>query len=533
MTQKDFFCLFALARWVSRIGAHCAPGSRASRPVSIPHPACRIADCLPLVHAGGTPAIQLLNLGLIFIALCASSPLCRADGLPDLGDVSQGSLSPQQERQIGEQSMFEIRADKSYLDDAEVNDYLNQLGYQLVASSNEPGQTFEFFALNDNTINAFALPGGFIGVNSGLILGAQSESELASVLAHEIAHVTQHHLARMVAGQKADSAAAMAAIAVAILAARSNPEAAQAAIVGVQANAIQRQLKFTRTHEQEADRIGLSTLHKAGFDTRAMPAFFERLQKATRLAEGNTPSWLRTHPVTSERIADVANRVQQTPTRLVADSLDFHLVRAKLNATQKKPQEAAAFFNAALGAQKYGNQTAQRYGLALALLRGGQPARAAQEFSPLQKQISQNPMIATLAGQIRRADKNEKNIIEFYRTAAQNFPQHRALTYDYAELLLQDQHFADALKLLDEQITGHPNDPRLYELQARAYAALDRHQEKHRALAYNHILHGNLHGAIEQLELAKQAGADYYELSAIESELKHFREIAAAHSKKK
>ncbi len=470
---------------------------------------------------------------LIFIALLASSLLCRAEGLPDLGDVSQGSLSPQQERQIGEQSMFEIRADKSYLDDAEVSDYLNQLGYQLVANSNEPGQAFEFFALNDNSINAFALPGGFIGVNSGLILTAQSESELASVLAHEIAHVTQHHLARMVAGQKFDSVAAMAAIAVAILAARSNPEATQAAIVGVQAGSIQRQLNFTRTHEQEADRIGLATLHKAGFDTHAMPAFFERLQKATRLVEGNTPSWLRTHPITSERIADIANRVQQTPTRLVADSLDFHLVRAKLNAAQKNPQEAVAFFNAALGAQKHGNQIAQRYGLALALLRSGQPVRAAQEFAPLQKQITQNPMIATLAGQIRRADKNEKNVIEFYRAAAQNFPQHRALTYDYAELLLQDRRFADALKLLSEQITSHPNDPRLYELQARAYAALGRHQEKHRALAYHHILRGNLHGAIEQLELAKQAGSDYYELSAIESELKRLREIAAAHGKNK
>jgi len=280
---------------------------------------------------------------LAFIVLCTSSLLCRAEGLPDLGDVSQATISPQQERQIGEQSMFEIRADKSYLDDAEVSDYLNQLGYQLVANSNEPGQEFEFFALNDNTINAFAMPGGFIGVNTGLILTAQSESELASVLSHEIAHVTQHHLARMVAGQKFDSIASMAAIAVAILAARSNPDAAQATIAGAQAGAIQRQLNFTRTHEEEADRIGLATLQKAGFDIRAMPAFFERLQKATRLLEGNMPSWLRTHPITSDRIADIASRVQQTPYRLVADSRSFHLVRAKLQAMQKSPQEPPAW----------------------------------------------------------------------------------------------------------------------------------------------------------------------------------------------
>ena len=469
---------------------------------------------------------------LIFILCCLSVLPCHAEGLPDLGDVSQAALSPQQEREIGEQSMVEIRADKSYLDDAEINDYLNQVGYQLVANSNEPGQKFTFFALNDNTINAFALPGGFIGVNSGLILTTQSESELASVLSHEIAHVTQHHLARMVSGQKVDTLASMAAIAVAILAARNNPDVAQAAILGVQAGNIQRQLNFTRTHEQEADRIGLATLQKAGFDTRAMPAFFERMQKATRLQEGNMPSYLRTHPITSERIADIANRVQQIPYRLVADNLNYHLVRAKLNTIQKSPQDAVAFFKGALGAQKFGNQIAQRYGLAWALLRSGQAASAAQEFAPLQKQVSQNPFIATLAGQIRRADKADKNTLEFYRTATQNFPQHRALFYDYAELVLQARRFEDALKLLNEQILTYPDDSHLYELQARTFAALGRSQEKHHALAYTYALQGNLHGAIAQLELAKRAGNDYYELLAIESELKQFREIAAAHNKK-
>jgi predicted Zn-dependent protease len=468
---------------------------------------------------------------LLYIGLCAWSLLCRADGLPDLGDTSQETMSPQQERKIGEQSMFEIRSDKDYLDDAEVNDYLNQLGYQLVSNSNEPGQEFEFFALNDNSINAFALPGGFIGVNTGLILMAQSESELASVLGHEIAHVTQHHLARMVAGQKIDSMAAIAGLAVAILAARSNPQASQAAMVGMQAGSIQRQLNFTRVHEQEADRIGLTTLQKAGFDTHAMPIFFERLQKSTRLLDNNMPSYLRTHPVTSERIADVANRVQQTPYRLVADNLNFQLVRAKLRATQKNSQEAVNYFKSAIGEQKHGNQTAQRYGLVLALLRGGQAARATQEFAPLQTLVSQNPMIATLSGQIRRANKNTTNITEFYRSATENFPQHRALAYDYIELLLEANRFEDALKLLNEQVIAHPNDLRLYELQARNYAALGKRQEEHHALAYTYILRGNLHNAIEQLDLAKRAGTNFHELSIIESELKQFKEIAAAQAK--
>jgi len=472
---------------------------------------------------------------LLFIALCAASLFSHADGLPDLGDISQEVISPQQERQIGEQSMRQIRADKSYLDDPEVADYLNWLGDILVSNSTEPGQPFEFFAINDNSVNAFALPGGFVGVNTGLILTTQSESELASVLSHEISHVTQHHLARMISGQKYDSLASLAVIAAAILSARSNPDAAMAGIVGVQAGGIQRQLNFTRLHEQEADRIGIGILQKSGFDVRAMPAFFERLQKATLLLEGNTPPYLRTHPLTNDRIADMANRVQQMPAHLVADSLDYQLVRAKLLSMQRSPTESIAYFKAALsGAQKFGNPVAQRYGLVSALLQNRQLARAAQEFAPLEKQVQTDPMIATLAGRLRRDGAiDDPNISEFFRTATQNFPQYRALVYDYCEVLLQQKHYNDAVTLLNQQVIAHPDDAHLYELQARTYAALGRHQEEHHALAYNYILHGNLRGAIEQLELAKHAGTDFHELSTIETELKQFRDIEAAQQKKR
>lgn len=459
--------------------------------------------------------------------------LAHADGLPDLGDISQELISPQMERQIGEQSMFQIRSDKSYMDDPELSDYLNQLGGRLATNSPEPGQPFVFFAIDDNAINAFALPGGFVGVNTGLILLAQSESELASVLSHEISHVTQHHYARMVSGTRYDSLAAMAALAVAILAARNSPQGATTAIVGAQAGAMQHQLNFTRQHEQEADRIGLGILEKSGFDTRAMPAFFERMQKATQLVEGNTPSYLRTHPVTHERIAEVEDRVQQIPYHLVPDSLDFQLMRARLIASQKTAQEAVAYFDASLGEKRYGNPIAHRYGLVLALLRNNQPQRAEQEFALLHKSAPPNATIETLGGRIKQLGKQDKEIVAYYRAALKNFPQHHALIYDFAEVLLQDQRYNDALKLLDDQVNRDGNDPKLYELQARAYAALGRHQEEHHMLAYNYILHGNLFGAIEQLELAKQSGNDYYQLSTIETELKQYREIADAYRKKK
>lgn len=468
---------------------------------------------------------------LPLLLLLCFAPLASGEGLPDLGDVSQAVLTPLQERQIGQQSMMQIRAGNQLLDDAEIDDYINRLGARLVENSTEPALGFEFFALDDYNVNAFAMPGGFIGVNKGLLLTVQSESELAAVLSHEIAHVTQHHLARMLAGQRGDTLTSIAAMAVAILAARSNPDASQAVLLGSQAQSIQRQLNFTRAHEQEADRIGLDILQKSGFNSHAMPEFLNRLQTATRLLEGNMPGYLRTHPITSDRIADIENRVQQRPFRLVPDSLDFQLVRAKLIAAQKNTADAIAYFSDALGAQKYGNPVAQRYGLVVALLRKNETERADSELAILRKQVKNNAMIETLAGRVKRNSGDKTDALAFYRTAVRNFPQHRALLYDYADLLLQSGQAETAVKLLAGQIARHPGDVRLYDLQARGYAQSGKRLEQHQAQAYSYVWQGNLHAAIEQLELAKQAGGSFYQMSTIESELRELRELADARRK--
>ncbi|MEO8342830.1 MAG: M48 family metalloprotease [Gallionella sp.] len=469
---------------------------------------------------------------LTLLLLLCISPCAISDGLPDLGDVSQAALTPLQERQIGQQSMMQIRAGKQYLDNAEVNDYLNQLGARLVENSPEPSLDFEFFAVNDYSVNAFALPGGFIGVNAGLLLITQSESELASVLSHEISHVTQHHLARMIDAQQGDGLISLAAIAVAILAARTSPQAAEATIVGVQAANIQKQLNFTRAYEEEADRIGLQLLQKSGFNTHAMPEFLERLQKATRLLDSNSPNYLRTHPVTSDRIAEIENRVHNQPYRLIPDSLDFQLVRTQLISAQKTAADAIAYFSDALGRQNYGNPVAQRYGLVSALLRDKQITRAAQELIILRKQSKNNPIIETLAGQVLRATKNYTGALAFYRTAVQNFPQHRALIYDYTDLLLQNNQAEIAVKLLTEQLIHYPRDTTLYDLQARAYAMQGKTVEQHQAQAYSYAWQGNLYAAIEQLELAKQAGGNFYQLSTIESDLRELRDLLDTSSRK-
>jgi len=467
----------------------------------------------------------------LLLLLCFSSQ-ASSEGLPDLGDISQTVMSPIQERQIGQQSMMEIRASRQFLDDAEVNDYLNQIGGKLVENSAEPSLGFEFFAINDYNVNAFAMPGGFIGVNAGLLLTTQSESELASVLSHEIAHVTQHHLARMVAGQQGDSLATMAAIAIAILAARNNSQDSQAAIMGAQARTVQKQLDFTRMHEQEADRIGLELLQKSNFNTHAMPEFLERLQRATRLLEGNAPNYLRTHPITSDRVADIENRVAKQPYRLMSDSLDFQLVRIKLIAAQKTMVDAIAYFNDALYEKTFGNPVAQRYGLVGALLKHNDLPRANQELVLLRKQVRNNAMVESLTGQVKRAGNNPADTLSFYRTAVQSFPQHRALLYDYADLLITHNQSETAVKLITEQLLRSPSDTTLYSLQARAYAMLGKPLEEHQAQAYSYAWQGKLYAAIEQLELAKQSGGSFYQLSTIETDLRELRDMMGARGKK-
>src|SRR4051812_25450597 len=206
---------------------------------------------------------------LLLIFLLGLGPRVLAEGLPDLGDSSQSSFSSLDERRLGDEIMREVRADRAYYDDPEATDYLNELGHRLTANSSDSRQEFRFFFMQDRQINAFALPGGFVGVNTGLILAAQSESEAASVLAHEISHVTQRHIARILDQQKNSTVISLAALALALLAARSNSDLTAAASTFGQAGAIQNLLNFTRDHEREADRVGLQLLETSGFDPRA------------------------------------------------------------------------------------------------------------------------------------------------------------------------------------------------------------------------------------------------------------------------
>ena len=457
-------------------------------------------------------------LALLLVLL----PPAMAEGLPDLGDAAQAALSPQTERRVGESIMRDIRLrDPSFVNDAEATEYINTLGYRLVSNSHDVRQDFEFFIIKDPTLNAFALPGGYIGVHTGLIVAAQSEAELAAVLAHEIAHVTQRHMARMVSSQGQVSAAILLATALAILS--RNSQLGSAAVVMGQAGAITAQIGFTREFEREADRSGFQTLEKSGFDVHAMPAFFERLQRAGRLYENNAPAYLRTHPVTSERIADAQNRIQGLPYRQTPDSLDFQLLRVKLRAEQGTPQEALSQFEGELRARKFGSEIAAHFGLATALLRAKAPARAEAELVPLMKATS-HPMFDGLSARIKQAKGDAKGAAEGLKLALTRNPNYRALVYAYIEALQQLGQNREAVSALDEQIKKYPRDAHLYALQAKAYAALGKRLQQHQAQADVYVLQGSLPAAIEQLQLAQKSGdGDFYQLSSVEARLHDLR----------
>jgi predicted Zn-dependent protease len=465
-----------------------------------------------------------MRLLFLLIFMLLAIPCAIAEGLPELGEASQAGFSSAEEQRLGEDIMREIRADPSYSDDVEATDYINSLGNRLVTRGTDTRQPFEFFLIQDNQINAFALPGGYIGVNTGLILSSQGESEVASVIAHEIAHVTQRHIARLINQQKQSAVMTLASLAIAILAARSNAQISEAAIAFGQAGAMQSQLNFTRGNEQEADRIGVQILENAGYDPHAMPVFFERLQRATRLYESGAPSYLRTHPLTFERIADIQNRVQSLPYRQIPDSLDYQLIRAKLRANLDSPREALAFFQDSLGERKFLSEVASRYGLVVSLVRTKDYASAKKEFDALRKLGYASPIIETLGCGLRGLAGESEGALVCYREALKAYPNYRALVFNYVEALLQARQPQLALKVLEGRMQTVTADYRLYLLQARTYAMLNKQMAQHRAQGEAYAMMGNIPAAVEQMQLAVKSGdGDFYQLSATEARLRELR----------
>jgi len=466
--------------------------------------------------------LTFLALALSITAFVAAS---ARETLPDLGDAAAGELPWALERRIGEETMREIRSrDPAFVDDVEVTDYLDRLGRRLLEHVPGLRQDFEFFLLRDATSNAFALPGGFVGVHSGLMLAAQSESELASVIAHEISHVTQRHLARLSAKQGEAQWLAMLSSLVAIMAARNNPDLAQGALLAGVGAGLQTQLNYTREFEREADRLGLELLDKAGFDVRGMASFFERMQRFGRLYESGTPGWLRTHPLTVERLADIDNRIAAMPYRQVADSLDFQLARAKARAFDGPAAEAMAEFAAQLRERKFLSEAAARYGLARAALRAGRFQTVASELRALERLHVVHPMIETLAAELSVAQGDASGAAERLGEAHRRWPDRLPLVLARLEALLAARQPALALEEARAARQLRPGNVRLWQFEARALGALGDRAGQHLAQAESYALQGLRRAAIEQLELAqKLPGSDFYRASEIDARLRALR----------
>ncbi|HYC37131.1 MAG TPA: M48 family metalloprotease [Usitatibacter sp.] len=475
---------------------------------------------------------MILRATALLLALVLSPGPAGGQRLPDLGDASGATLSETQERTIGNRIMREVRVDPAYVNDPDVVDYVNSLGSRLLAVADANSRReLSFFVVQDDAVNAFALVGGHIGIHTGLLLLTQNESELAGVMAHEIAHILQRHQARTFAGASRAQWASLAALALAVLASRGSTSQAgqmtEAAVATAGALQIQTQLDYTREHEREADRVGLTLLERAGYDVRGMASFFERMLRTNRLNEfKGAPSYLRTHPLTTERIADIQDRVVSMPGKMVPDTFEYRLARAKLRAAAGSPAQAVAFFRELLADATVLRPREDQFGLALALRRARDFDGAWKALEPLRKGASVHPAFEVLAAELHADQGRVEQALETYSAGLRSHPRHRGLTYGYLNQLLHAGRAPEVLADLEERLRGVQDDATLYEIQARAYAATSQRVAQHRAQAEAYFRRGNLAAAVDQLEIAvKDRGSDFYQLSSAESRLRELRAL--------
>lgn len=425
--------------------------------------------------------------------------------LPDFGDSAGAYISPEQERLLGLGFMRQMRRQAPLVNDEEVEDYIQKIGMEIGQYSGYYND-FYFFVVESPVINAFAVPGGYVGVHSGLILGSHSESELASVLAHEVSHLTQRHGARMIEAAGKMSIPSMAAFLGAIIIAAIDPQAGMGALAAIGAAQQQYQLNFTRANEKEADRIGIELLNTAGFNTESMADFFERLQLANRYSDpAYIPEYLRSHPVTVNRIAEARERAEKmTPRAIREDSYEYQLIWQKLNVmAAADPAEAKAFYESRLRDGEYQNEAATRYGYALALTEAGDFARARVELGKL---LTEQPNITAFQIANARLEQRAGNLskaLALFDQARLANPESRAATYGYAALLNNTGNPTEARKVLREFGSSDQRDPTYFKLLAEAEERVGDLVNSHYDLSEYYRAMGEVELAAEQLRLAQ------------------------------
>ena len=455
--------------------------------------------------------MNFLRPTLLTLACLLSAPTI-ADDLPSLGDASSAIVSPEQEHQLGRAWLGLLRGQVSQLSDPQLKDFVETSVYRLAETSQVQDRRLEFILINSPQLNAFAAPGGIIGVNGGLFLNAQTEGEYASVMAHELAHLSQRHFARGVEAQQRMQLPMMAALLAGIIVAASGAgDAGIAAIAGTQAAALQEQRRFSRQNEQEADRIGILNLEKAGYDPRSMPTMFERLMRQYRF-DGRPPEFLLTHPVTESRIADTRNRAEQARPGGTEDSLRYQLIRARVQLNyEETPGLAAKRFRQQLDENPKNNVA--RYGLAIAYIKGSQFNEARETLKPLLEKapndITYNLAQIELDMDSNRLSEAQQRIDRMRTLYPGNYPLNQARV----DLLLKQNNPKEADKALEALLKSRPDDPDVWYSVAETRGLSGNIIGLHQARAEYFALVGDYRQAIQQLDFAQKL-TNNFQLSA-------------------
>lgn len=443
-------------------------------------------------------ALKRLAL-LLLLCICLNA---RADldlSLPDIGDPASQALSPAEEQQLGQQMMNEVRRQLPLGQDPEITAYIQDLGSRLASHSDVPDYNYRFFVVDSPQINAFAMPGGYIGVNTGLIEATQSESQLGAVLAHEIAHITQRHLARRLLRERGSGWRMAALMLAGILIGTQNPQAGSAATMSALAGIAQQQLAYSREDESEADRVGMQTLAKAHLNPEGMPQFFKQLLQATRYSN-EPPAFLSTHPLTENRIADAQARARQLAGDKIFESPEYDLMRARLKVINAQvPQDAVNEFQARLNSGG-GKPWAVRYGLALALQRTGDYARARAILRQLIHTHGEYAPYFVGLAEVGRAAGRPKQALKALREGLSLFPDDAALRFLYVETLLDEGHAEQAQRIATTAVADHPEDADLWQLTARAANSAGQRAQAQLAMGHYYYLRGDVSSALDQIE---------------------------------
>jgi predicted Zn-dependent protease len=436
----------------------------------------------------------------------ATVPAATGDDLPDIGGPSGSVLSREMETQIGRAIFRSLVDTNRVMSDPEIQEYVQDIGLKLAAQAQEGEYQFTFFVVNDPAINAFALPGGYVGIHSGLLLASSSESELAGVLAHEISHVTQRHISRAVFANQRNSILTMAAMLGAILLGAvggGGGDAITGAVVAAQGVAAQQQINFTRANEYEADRVGVGVLAAAGFDPMGMPDFFETLARQTGPLASQAPEFLRTHPVTVNRIAETRERAASLPRPDGQDAPGYALTRARIRVlSSPTPEKAREFFEGEQRDPKHAGDIGTGYGVALVRMELGQYTEAKALFSSL---LAANPGVIPFHTGLAGAELalgNRDAAFALYQEAMGLFPRNVPLTVRYAEALLADGQAKLAHTILLDLLNNVPPTAEQVRLIALAASAAGDTADAHYYMAELHLIKGDVIMAADQLRLA-------------------------------